>query len=875
MRASIVPRPRLVSRLHEGLTNPLTVVSAPAGYGKTTLLGEWRANSGRDFPAAWLALDADDNNLPGFLAYLVNALESAGTGLAGKTLSQMQSSARPAPEAILASLVDDLAGYPHNLVLILDDYHVIEAPQVHDALKFLLQHLPPQVHLVLLTRADPPLPLARLRASGQMTEIRAADLRFTSAETAAFLNEVMGLNLSAADVAALEARTEGWIAGLQLAALSMQGRGDMANFINAFTGSHRYIVDYLVEEVLNRQPAHIRNFLLKTSILERMSASLCDALIENGQPGDSQAILEYLERANIFLNPLDDERRWYRYHHLFADVLRTRLQHSQAGELAVLYRRAIAWYEQNDLIDQAVQHALALKDYESAAQLLHRHWLHLLQQGFTRESLLVWLDALPPELVAANPRLCMARAWMLLPVGRKNEALEAVACVEKVLRASTDDPEYASLSSEALIIHAFDAILQGEYARALDLCQRAREIVPESAIFVRGALANTFSVIQMETGNYIEAIESARLAVEMTRAAGIASGQVGAVSNLASCYITLGQLRQAMDTCQQALQEAEALGQARSPYYGFLYRYISAIYYEWDDLAQAERYLNIASQMAENSRLPLEVIGSRFHLLQLHYARGKVSAARDLFESLTPHFDANPGLPAMPNLASYRVRWGALLGHPDVARAWLSNVSLAVPEKMTSKHAAIYLNAARAMLALGQRDEALDFLQKIEVASKHIVYWRLEGLILQSVTWHKKGEKSYALACLEKALELGEQGGFARMFLDEAPEMIDLLKQAITRGIRLSYTTRLLDSASMKVIRPAAVPALPGLLEPLSDRELEVLRLIARGRLNKEIADELVIAIGTVKRHTANIFRKLDVINRTQAVARSRELGLL
>ena len=417
-RPKVVLRPRLVERLDEGLHHKLTLISAPAGFGKTTLVSEWVASCER--ATAWLSLDEGDNDLARFLAYLVAALQTIMADMGEGVLAVLQSPQPPPIESMLTALLNEITATPDDFILVLDDYHVMDAQPVDHALTFLLEHLPPQMHLVIATREDPQLPLARLRARGQLTELRAADLRFTPSEAAEFLNRVMGLNLSADDIAALETRTEGWITGLQMAALSMQGRSDTASFIQAFTGSHRFVLDYLVEEVLQRQPEHMRSFLLQTAVLDRLNGSLCDAV--TGRE-DGRGMLETLERGNLFVIPLDDRRQWYRYHHLFADVLQTRLMEEWPDQVSALHRRASVWYEQNGLPSDAIRHALAAEDFERAADLIELAG-PVVEESSQTATWLGWVRALPDELVRARPVLSVWYAYALLGRGEM-EAAEA------------------------------------------------------------------------------------------------------------------------------------------------------------------------------------------------------------------------------------------------------------------------------------------------------------------------------------------------------------------------------------------------------------------------------------------------------------------
>ena len=870
LRTQLVPRTRLVEQLQEGLKRPLILISAPAGYGKTTLLLEWRIGVGRKFPVAWLALDEDDNDLHSFLNYIALALETAGTGLAGNTLLLLQSPAPTSTERILTSLVDDLSGYPHDLAIILDDYHAIDSKPIHEALRFLLEHLPAHIHLVLLTRSDPPLPLPRLRVRNQVMEIRTADLRFTFEETAAFLKDIMSLELAAQDIAALEARTEGWIAGLQLAALSMQGRSDIPSFIAAFTGSHHYVVDYLVEEVLNRQNEAIRDFLLKTSILNRLSAPLCNAL--TGQ-SDGQQMLEHLERSNLFLTPMDDERHWYRYHHLFADVLRNRLQHSQPELLAALYRRAIAWYEENGFIDQAISHALAVSEFEYAAQLLARHWLDLLTHGQMHTTLIQWLDALPRDLHANRPRLNMLHAWLLVSAGNMSAAQPYALRVAQAMEQDTSETsELASLPAELLAFESYKAIHERKLDYALELARQALQLAPEDAVFTRTAISLAQSWAYLEMGCMDEALQASQQGFVLARSGSTPASKVSAVNNMGLALQVQGQLHHAMDVYREALQDVEVEAQEHYPQYGLIYIGMADIHYQWNNLERAHHHFSVGHQMVEQGGYPVEVITARLGLAKLRYAQGEYPATLELLEDVAPLLQKAEGAVDVDKLEALQARWQAALGQTDPAATWLSKIDLTVGDSLGISQATILFSAARVLLALSRLDEALNILSKMErvVHNGDNLSWEIEALVLQSMVWHRNGDSTRAFSYLEKALTMGEKEGFIRIFLDEGQPMVDMLRKSNFR-----FAGRLLASASTKILQPVPAFAAQGLIEPLSERELEVLKLIAAGRLNKEIGNELYIAIGTVKRHTANIFRKLDVINRTQAVARSRELRLL
>ncbi|HYZ04155.1 MAG TPA: hypothetical protein VE691_03625, partial [Rubrobacter sp.] len=576
----VVPRPRLSERLNEGLHRKLTLICAPAGFGKTTLLGEWLAGCGR--PAAWLSLDEGDNDPTRFLAYLVAALRTVATDIGEGVLGGLQSPQPPPTETILTALLNEINAIPDDFVVVLDDYHLIDARPIDDALAFLLEHLPPRMHLVVATREDPHLPLSRLRVRGQMSELRAAYLRFTPSEAAEFLVGVMGLSLSAEDIAALEDRTEGWIAGLQLAALSMRGREDVAGFIRAFAGDNRYVVDYLVEEVLQRQPERVRSFLLQTSILERLSGPLCDAV--TGREG-SNALLEALERGNLFVVPLDDRRHWFRYHHLFADVLRARLMEEQPDRAPTLHRRASEWYERNGSPTDAIRHALAAEDFERAAGLVELATLEML--GSSQETLYRWLMALPDEVVRARPVLSVYYAFALLGRGGF-EAFDAhLRDAERWLATSAETSErreapsvdmvvvdevaFRSLPGTIAVARAYHAGALGDVFCAADHARRALDLLPDDDHLWRGAAASLLGIAYWTSGDLEAAYRSFADGVSHQQMTGQVRFQIAGTYILADIRIAQGRLNEAVRTYEQSLQVATEQGE---PVWGTAHLYV-------------------------------------------------------------------------------------------------------------------------------------------------------------------------------------------------------------------------------------------------------------------------------------------------------------
>jgi LuxR family maltose regulon positive regulatory protein len=918
-RPEWVPRPRLLARLDAGLglAHRLILVSAPPGFGKTTLLSEWVAHLRSDAAAglsfrervAWVSLDPGDNALPRFLAYLIAALQTIEAGVGAGVLGALQSPGladAPTPSAIeplLTALLNELAALPEPVLLLLDDYHLIEAPAIHQAMTFLLDHLPPRICLVLATRADPPLPLSRLRSRGAVTELRQADLRFTPQEAAAFLNQTMGLGLRAEEVAALETRTEGWIAGLQLASLAMQGTPalqsggeEVAAFVKAFAGDDRYIVDYLVEEVLDRQAGAVQSFLLETSILDRLSGPLCDALRFGSAvtPGssvdrrdDSQALLEELERRNLFLVPLDGNRRWYRYHQLFADLLRHRLQQLQPDRVATLHYRASQWYEDNGLLADAVEHALAAGDFQRVADLIEpASWAHLSHGDAS--TLLEWLDALPDELLHSRPRLDLLYAWALL-AAMQLETIEArlheverrmLAAETPTLDASpAGQAALQAIRGEIVAIRATLASLRGDAPTAIELAQQALDHLPAAELHLRGILADILGAAYDSSGNTAAASRAFTEAAALCQAAGNPLIALIALGNLAHLQETQGQLRQAADTCHQALELVGGLEGEPPLSVGMAEAGLGKLAYEWDQLDAAARYLEATIERGRRGGVvELVAVGCTF-LVRVYQARHDLDGATDLIEE-AERLVQTAGISAgsRAHLAATRARLWLQQGNLEAATHWARESGLGVDDEYDPLRQVEYIALARLLLASapGQPDRLAEALRLLEgllqvTEAQGWMGQALEILALQAVALQASGELERAMDALARALSLGEPEGYIRTFVDLGAPMAELLRGAARRGIRTGYVARLLAKAPGEPVPAAPSP----LVEPLSDRELEVLRLIAAGLSNREIAQRLVITPGTAKWHANNIYGKLGVHSRTQAVARARELGLL
>lgn len=899
-KAKAVARPRLVERLEEGLHRTLTLVSAPAGFGKTTLVSEWVANCGR--PVAWLSLDDADSDPARFLAYMLSAIQTVTPNIGEGLFALLHSPQPPPTESILTVLLNEIAALPDEIVLVLDDYHAIDAKPVDDALTFLIEHLPPQLHLVITSREDPQLPLARLRARGQLTELRAADLRFTPLEAAEFLNPVMGLNLSAAAIAALEDRTEGWIAGLQLAAISMQGHQDTTSFIQSFTGSHRFVMDYLVDEVLHQQPVRVQAFLLRTSILERLCGPLCDAVLRDPS-GSGQETLEYLERANLFLVPLDNERRWYRYHHLFAELLRQRLQHGTAsstgdsvGEVAGLHARASEWYEQNGLRTDAVRHALAADDFERAASLIELSAVGML--GSSQEDTLYgWLTALPDDVVRARPVLSVNYAFAAFSREGMEAAEARLRDAERWLDTATvsdlvdrppgdmvvvDEAGFRSLPGTIAVARAYRAGALGDIAGIVTYARKALDLLPEDELW-RGAAAAILGIGLWTHGDLEPAYRSFAEGKALFEKAGLNQFQFSGVHILADIRIAQGRLNEAERIYEQALRLATEQG---APVWGTadLHVGLSELRYERNDLEVATRRLWQARELGEHAGMPDTRHRWYVAMARIRLAQGDLDGALDLLDEAERQYVIGPDPVARPISALKTQVWLAQDRLAD-AQAWVRERNLSVDDDLAYLREFEHLTLTRVLIAryVKEPDErsiiaAVAFLERLLHAADagERTGSVIEILVLQAIAHQAQGNIPRALGSLERALTLAEPEGYVRVFVDEGPPMARLLADAFAQGLLRDYSGQLLVAFDAETVRTTSnLPAARPLAEPLSPREMDVLRLIAEGRSNREIGERLYLALDTVKGHNRKLFGKLGVRSRTEAIARALELGLL
>jgi len=930
-RAHLVARPRLLARLNAGLQPGcrLILVCGPAGFGKTTLVSAWidglhNAPSPLSNPQfSWLSLEDDDNHLPRFFSYLVAGIQAHFPEI-GRNALDLLGLPRPLQvEELVSSLANELAGVTRPFVLALDDLHLADAPQVQNLLSRLVEALPPQVHLLIMSRQDPSLPLSRLRARGQMVEVRLDDLRFTPAEASEFLSGVMGVSLSAEDVAALEEKTEGWIAGLQLAALSMQGRPDAHAFIRAFSGNNRFILDYLAEEVLNRQPPAIQQFLLQTSVFDQMCAELCAYVIERRESRveageqvqhptpDSPlstlhspiSILDHLDRTNLFLVPLDGERRWYRYHHLFGELLRARLKQSDPELIPALQIRAAHWFEENGLSAAAVRYALAAKDFTLAAGLIEKHSRERWAQADL--DFLAQIHQIPFEILRNRTELSLQRAWMLVIQGQIELADRYVGVVEDRFlpylnegRLRELDPAQLGMLGFALGVRAYINELTHKPTDIRKWMPVILGYVPESFTAYRNTMEVLIAILLAREGDFAAASGLYLSAAERDLKAGTTNAVCVAISGLASARIVEGHLREAAELCSYYQAKIDAIGAWRFYLTGDLKTFLADVRREWNELDEAGRLAAEAVRENEPWQIPQP-------LAQSHLVQGRISLAQsDLAGAEAALRSAEQALqrtqiPAGPLTPADDLRVRLWLAGADLSQAehWASQCQQAVGDDFSFRFEAGRINLGRVWAALGRLDEATALLvrlaQDAEAGGRR---GRLVHILaLLANVYHRQKNSALALTTLEKALRLAEPEGYVRVFIDEGEPMQTLLlkyrrrleKQPVQEAYSLfAYLDRLLRSFSPAEAAaatggpPSAAHRAPtagpgGLVEPLTGRELEILALMASGLTNQEIARKLTVSIHTVKVHVSNIFQKLGAANRTGAVSRAQELHLI
>lgn len=850
----------------------LTLISASAGFGKTTMVSDWITDCGR--PVAWLSLDEGDNDLVRFITYLIAALQTIKAGFGEGVLQPLQTRQQSQIETALTTLLNEISSIPDAFLLVLDDYHAINSKAVDDALAFLIERLPPRMHLVIATREDPSLPLARLRARGQLTELRAADLQFTPAEAAEFLNRVMELNLSDGDVAVLEARTEGWIAGLQLAALSMQGHQDTAHFIKSFTGSHRFVLDYLIEEVLGQQSEKIQTFLLCTSILDRMCGPLCDTvLLDPSKSG--QEILEQLERANLFIVPLDDERRWYRYHHLFGDLLRQRL--GQARELPEYHLRASAWYEANADLTQAFHHALAAGDFERAANLAEAVWQEM-ERNLQSITWIGWVKKLPNAVVRSRPKLCVLIGRAFSDAGEVEASETYLQNAEQALAGTKGQEEFESIPGTIALIRASNAQNGGNLAETVKYAELTIQLAPEDDIYLRAGAAVTLGFTHWATGDLEASLRAMHSWVEDMQRLENRVFAIASAFAMADMQVILGRLSDAETSLRQAILQAAAHGQEAKAITAHHHLGLAMIAHERGDNAAFVQSLQTAADLGQ--RTTLVDWDHRWNLAQarLKESNGKWDAALQCLDDAQRGYIKNP-IPIFQPIMARKARIHLKQERLDKAQAWAREHSLSVKDEASYLGEYKHLTLARIRLAEGSFTGVHELLERLLALAETQKRTGsvIEILLTQALVHQAQGDLPRALTALERTLTLTEPEGYIRIFVDEGEAIRSLISDfRLTIANRahplLGYLNRILDF--FPIPQPVEDKSQSRMVESLSEREMEVLKLLRSELSGPEIARQLIISLNTLRTHTKNIFNKLGVNNRRAAVRRAEDLDI-
>jgi LuxR family maltose regulon positive regulatory protein len=892
-RASLVPRPLLIQKLNlgtqedsVGFARKISLISAPAGFGKTTLITEWLAEQQR--PVAWVALDEDDSAPQQFFNYLtlaVSKIDGVGQSLTGLLQSPQSIPAK----SLIMAFISDITSTSSPFLLILDDYHLVKSAEIDLALAFLLDHMPPQMHLILTSRRDPGFPLSRLRAQAQMTEIRANDLRFSAAEAAVFLQEVMGIELTADQILALESRTEGWIAGLQMAALSMQNRDDVAEFIATFAGDDRYIVDYLVDEVLARQSEDNQSFLLQTSILGRLTGPLCDALTGHT---DGRDMLDRLEQANLFVVALDNRREWYRYHHLFADVLqhnlrRTELRRTELNQISDLHRRASEWYEAHGDVGEAFRHALAARDLERAADIIDAVCLSMITES-RLSRLLGWMDQLSLELIADRPWLCVCGAWANLLTGRLGNVDNLLQLSDSFLSKSSAKTlaDYDQILAHGISIRAYLARWrEGDIARSITLSQEALQYVSQDNLWIRSTLS-----LNLGNGNLvIGELKAAAAFFDESQALAQQSEMyfvaLAAASSLGEVQAGQGSLHQAAKTCRQAIQLGTEWGGGQPlPATGYAHITLGQVLYEWNELDEALIQITRGIELGEQTNGLSRVQRGTLTLFELKRSQGDLRGASEALDRVQELLSEFTRAQVSSQLSAHQAQLWLAQGNLTVASTWAKEHETLIGGKVSYERMPECLALSRVLIALGREQPGESYLfdassllaqllEKAEASS-----WAgntIMILALQAIAFHAQGEMDQAVLTLKRALSLGEPEGYTRTFVNEGAPMAFLLKQLEGHRYAAHLLTAFADPIEPSTQSLSYRNHSSQLVEPLSERELEVLYLMADGLKYKEIAEQLIVSLNTVRSHIKNIYGKLGVNNRTQAIAKASELELL
>jgi LuxR family maltose regulon positive regulatory protein len=868
--SSYLPRPHLLEMLDEALTHSLTLISAPAGAGKTLLVSAWLAsNPKKGAVIGWLSLDEADNEPGRFLDYMVASLEEGGLVIDIPEIQGLIGTAQV--ENILADIVRGILPIQRDLILILDDYHLIQNKEIHGGLEYLIAHSPPRLHIVILTRSDPPLELARLRVAGQLVEVRMEQLRFSPQEAGSFLEKVAGVILEEKDVVALNGRTEGWVAGLQMAAISLRGREDVAAFVAAFAGSHRYIFDYLLEQVLNRQDPAVREFLLQTSVLEGLAAPLCDAVV--GTNGTAQAMLDTLDRANLFLVPLDDERGWYRYHHLFSDLLRLVLEQTHPGLSAELHRRACRWYEGQGMLPEALHHGLAAGDMELVANIVSENVLALVEHAEIAPTL-AQIDAIPGEQRFSLPWLDVAYAWGLAYIGQNQRAEQILSLAQRHMQSLAADKREKMLG-HIDAVRAYLAWTVGDQSEeAVKFAEEADRLLPADETAVRALNLTTLGNALIQGSDDPHAAEVLEHALLLAKQAGQSHVVMQAASGLAYTCILLGKSLRAHRVCEEAIGIAESYQRRHArplTTAASVYAILSRVCLEAGEYDKALPIARKGMALSEVwGQVDTIMMCSQFLAYALAFT-DQVEQARKLIQDSRKIAEKGP--PWHLQTMDYVELQIVLDSDPENA----VQVRHEVAHKFDAVIKSSPLLKARVFIKEGKLTEALALLEHAQANSEKVGHYRKTWLhILLAQAYFLKKDNAAALGSLKRALELAEPENEVTSFVREGAAMEKLLRLPQARSIAPAFVACLLAAFEIRRRRgPASAPGTELLIEPLSERELEVLRNLNGPLSTPEIAEELIVSANTVRTHIKNIYGKLGVHGRSGAVKRAVELGLL
>jgi LuxR family maltose regulon positive regulatory protein len=869
-RSNLVSRPRLIKLLNKEWNRKLTLISAPAGYGKSTLLSEWINQS--ELPFCWLSLDKQDNDLYRFLSYILASLDSIHFKLDEQIPNLYQSHPTIELTTLLIPLINQILDYEDRFSMVLDDYHLIENQEIHEAVTFLLENIPQNMHLVIAGRTDPPIQLAQLRARGELSEIRVADLRFTIGEAIKFLNQTMGLDLTVSDVTTLTDKTEGWIAGLQLAAISLQKHSDKHTFVTAFAGDDRYIADYLLDEALQFQPNHIQTFLLQTSILDRLCAPLCDTVTGRN---DSREILTELENANLFLVPLDNQRNWYRYHRLFADLLRIRLKQEARESVADLYQRASSWHERRQMLSEAVRLSLLGGNAERVAQLMEGHLLAVVS---TSELTILnqLLTTLPEGTISANPWLALAMAWGMA-YEWKFESIEPLLDEALSNLQVFDEKTRDRLKGRISVLRSYVAGARRDYTSSIRIAQNALKDIPDNDLSMRSFTLLIIGNAYRREGNLERALEFHNDALSHSEEAGDTFLSVIILTRLTDIYRIMGQLNRAYKTGNQALEMVERYQKrAGTPSFisGYLKLRLSDVYYERNELEMALQCAEVGLDLARQWGAYDSTSLGYFNSAKIYQALGNY---RQAYNSLREFKETYPSEQRWQYKIASAIETEIHLhtGNLQGANDWMESCGLSLDDQIQFMDFQFYDVLAQVLIARGQLSDAQVLLERLlriaeetGAAEDEIRTLGRLALILQ-----KQGNEDAAIAMLGRALALAASDGYLRTFIDQGESMAQLVYQASLRGINPIFCNQLLDGFTISAVSDHI--SQDDLVEPLSNREVEVLAHIAEGDTNQEIAQNLHLSLYTVKSHARNIYSKLGVKNRTEAVAKARLLGIL